>query len=89
MRLSDKLRVLILANNEADILGCTLDHLISHLGDPALVDVVADHCVDSTAEIALQRGVNVHVRAHQGASSKGHALRWWARKTDTAPSPKE
>lgn len=83
----NKLVVLILANNEADVIGSTLENLLIHYNYPSRVHVVADQCVDSTAEIAQRKGVKVHIRRHSGESTKGDALRWWVDKTSTEFSP--
>lgn len=83
----NNLVVLILAKNEADVIGSTLDHLLTQYGYPDRVHVVADHCIDATAEIAQARGVNVHIRRHHAESSKGAALRWWVEKTTHEISP--
>ena len=73
--------VLILARNEAGVLGKTLANLVPHLDDPAQIHVVADHSVDSTASIARKAGVTLHLRSHGRMQGKGAAMDWWVQHT--------
>jgi cellulose synthase/poly-beta-1,6-N-acetylglucosamine synthase-like glycosyltransferase len=69
-----RLAVLTPAHNEEETLGPTLDALRPQLaaGDVALV--VADNCVDATAEVARRHGVEVVERHDDTRRGKGFAL---------------
>lgn len=76
--------VLMPAHNEADVLGATLDDLLSVLPSSASILVIADNCDDRTAEIGRQRGVNVVERHDPENRGKGFALdcgRDWLRRS--------
>jgi cellulose synthase/poly-beta-1,6-N-acetylglucosamine synthase-like glycosyltransferase len=51
--------VVVPAHNEEDVIGATLDELLSQSRKPDHVIVVADNCTDRTIEIARERGVEV------------------------------
>jgi cellulose synthase/poly-beta-1,6-N-acetylglucosamine synthase-like glycosyltransferase len=80
------LEVLILARDEADVLGMTLAAVTSQLAVPGHVHVVADHCSDTTAEVARKMGAAVYVR-RVGRPGKGRALDWWLRHTRVGSDP--
>ena len=76
-----ELAVVILARDEAAVLGDTLCSLNRLLGPNDRIQVVADHCQDTTATIARRNGAQVHVRSGGGNSGKGPALAWWMNRT--------
>jgi len=51
--------VLIPAHNEEELVGLTIDSLMSQNRKPERVIVIADNCTDQTIEIARNRGVEV------------------------------
>ena len=73
----EAIHVVILARNEASVIGGTLLALSISLGPKDQMHVVADHCTDETAHIAHDAGANVYLRQDGGPAGKGHALRWW------------
>jgi hypothetical protein len=75
------LDVVILARDEADIIGETLRCLLPLVGDNDRIHVVADHCQDQTTRVARRAGAAVHVRWEPGPEGKGAALRWWLERT--------
>jgi len=75
-RVIPTLDVLILARDEADVLPFSLSSVVPQLGPADRLTVVADHCEDSTAEVASSMGARVLLR-HQGPVGKGQALKWW------------
>ncbi len=66
--------IIMPAHNEVEVLGETLDQLLSFLPDSVSVLVVADNCADQTAEIARTRAVTVIEREEPSKRGKGHAL---------------
>ena len=76
-----QLVVLILAKDEAEIIGDSLRSLIEQDIPPKAIHVVADHCTDATADVAATYGVKVLKRNGSGRTGKGPALAWWVRKT--------
>ena len=82
-----RLEVLILARDEADVLGRTLAAVNGQLGVSDRVHVVADHCDDATADIARSLGAVVHVR-RDGRPGKGRALDWWLRHNRGGSDPR-
>ena len=74
------LDILILARNEETILDRSLACLQPMLEANDRLHVVADHCLDRTAEIAGRYGVEVHRRL-TGTPGKGRALAWWLSRT--------
>jgi cellulose synthase/poly-beta-1,6-N-acetylglucosamine synthase-like glycosyltransferase len=83
-----EIAVVILARNEASILGETLRHLKQILSPQEQLHVVADHCQDQTALIAYRTGVSLHVRS-EGLAGKGPALHWWLNQTHANNSPNQ
>lgn len=77
----EAIHVVILARNEASVIGGTLLALSIGLGPKDQMHVVADHCSDATAHIAHEAGANVYLRQDGGLAGKGHALRWWLDET--------
>jgi hypothetical protein len=75
------LDVVILARDEADIIGETLRCLLPLVGDSDRIHVVADHCQDQTTRAARRAGATVYVRWEPGPEGKGAALRWWLERT--------
>ena len=70
-----KMRVVIPAHNEGNVLGNLLDDLaVQDFAGDIAVWVVADRCTDRTVEIAAARG-RVDVRT-EGPEGKGEALAW-------------
>ncbi len=66
--------ILMPAHNEAAIIGTTLDQLLPELPDGVSILVVADNCIDDTAELARARGVAVVERHDAVNRGKGFAL---------------
>lgn len=66
--------ILMPAHNEAAIIGTTLDQLLRELPDGVGILVVADNCIDDTAELARARGVAVVERHDAVKRGKGFAL---------------
>ncbi len=66
--------VLIPAHNEEDVIGTTLNSLLSALPDSGRIVVVADNCTDKTAEVARSHGVDVIERHDTNNRGKGFAL---------------
>lgn len=83
------IQVLILARNEAAILGGTLRALRMVVGSGDKIHVVADHCRDTTASVARREGAIVHVRNDGGPTGKGQALKWWLEETRIGALPDE
>jgi cellulose synthase/poly-beta-1,6-N-acetylglucosamine synthase-like glycosyltransferase len=75
------LDVVILARDEADVIGETLRSLVPEVGNSDRIHVVADHCHDQTPRLAREAGAAVHVRSGAGPEGKGAALRWWLERT--------
>ncbi len=73
--------VVILARDEAAVLGDTLSSLNRLVMPDDRIHVVADHCHDLTAKIARRNGAQVHVRSGGGNCGKGPALAWWMGRT--------
>ncbi|MEW6567716.1 MAG: glycosyltransferase family 2 protein [Chloroflexota bacterium] len=83
----EALTFLILARDEAPIQGRTPTALTAALGPRDQIHIVADHCRDATAAVAVACGAVVHVRTDGGAPGKGPALRWWLEHTRRSCSP--
>ena len=81
--------VVILARNEEAVLGKTLERLSPLINKPESIHVVADHCIDATAELARRAGVSVHIRTQGGPTGKGPALRWWLNRTQEKSAPSQ
>jgi len=85
----EPIHVVILARNEASVIGGTLLALSIGLGPMDQMHVVADHCRDATARIAQKGGANVYLRENGGPAGKGQALRWWLEQTSAEASPED
>jgi 1,2-diacylglycerol 3-beta-glucosyltransferase len=75
---STRFRIIIPAHDEAAVIGATVSRLLaldypSHLFS---IHIVADHCSDSTAEVARQAGAVVHERNEGPRTGKAAALSW-------------
>jgi cellulose synthase/poly-beta-1,6-N-acetylglucosamine synthase-like glycosyltransferase len=81
--------VVILARNEEAVLGKTLERLSPLINNSENIHVVADHCIDATADIARRAGVTVHIRTQGGPAGKGPALRWWLNRTQEKSTPSQ
>ncbi len=81
------LAIVILARDEAEVIGRTVALARQACGPFDEVHVVADHCRDRTAEVARESGAIVHVRSGQKSLGKGAALRWWLERTRSEPHP--
>ena len=81
--------VVILARNEEAVLGKTLERLSPLIKKSENIHVVADHCIDATADIARRAGVSVHIRTQGGPDGKGPALRWWLNRTHEKSTPSQ
>ncbi|MFN0122038.1 MAG: glycosyltransferase family 2 protein [Blastocatellia bacterium] len=73
--------ILIAARDEAGVIGDTVRALGPMLDEwpGARVQVVADHCVDQTADEARQAGAVVSARM-AGRMGKGAVIDWWLRE---------
>jgi cellulose synthase/poly-beta-1,6-N-acetylglucosamine synthase-like glycosyltransferase len=76
--------VMVPAHNEELLIGDTLASLRTIDYDEGLFDVhvVADNCVDRTAEIVAAQGWNAHVRHDLERPGKGPALNWLFERLD-------
>ena len=77
--------IVIPAHDEAEVLGKTLQSLQTALGEDMRVLVVADNCMDTTAEIARDHGVEVVERTNAQDRGKGFALAFAAEHLTVAP----
>ncbi len=71
------LLILVVAHNEEKTMGGTLEALTQQTTQGEVV-VLADHCSDQTAAIAIHAGARVLVRS-EGHAGKADALSWFAR----------
>jgi cellulose synthase/poly-beta-1,6-N-acetylglucosamine synthase-like glycosyltransferase len=85
----DGIHVVIMARNEAAIIGATVNALAMGIGSEDQIHVVADHCQDGTAINARKAGATVHIRQDGGPAGKGQALKWWLEATRDVASPNE
>jgi len=79
------LDVVILARDEAGIIGETLRSLAPVVGGNDRIHVVADNCHDQTFAMARQAGAIVHERSRAEPEGKGAALQWWLERTASQP----
>ncbi len=70
------LRVVVPAHDEEAVIAKVVSDLSDSDYSSKQIWVIADHCSDSTAEIAGGRGANVAVRS-EGPPGKGAALAWY------------
>jgi 1,2-diacylglycerol 3-beta-glucosyltransferase len=70
--------VAVPAHDECSVIEATIKRLrqLDYPAELFTIHVVADHCIDNTAELALQPGVQVHEREDGLRGSKGAALSW-------------
>lgn len=76
--------IIVPAHNEESILGARLSLLIDAAGSAKIL-VVADNCTDSTAQIALEAGVDVIERHNPQMRGKGFALDFARKHLETSP----
>lgn len=69
-----RIAVLIPAHNEQFVIRSTIASIVGQLADGDRLVVVADNCVDHTAEAARQLGAEVTVRVDRNLRGKGYAL---------------
>ena len=76
-----RLLVLIVARNEQSVIEQTLSKLKDQADadDSIRITVLADHCLDRTAQIADEMGAQVCLR-HNGNPGKAESLSWFAEK---------
>jgi cellulose synthase/poly-beta-1,6-N-acetylglucosamine synthase-like glycosyltransferase len=77
--------ILILARDESDVVGETIDRVRRSAAPTDRIHVVADHCQDRTAAVAREHGAIVHIRSGASPSGKGPAIRWWLERTRREP----
>ena len=70
--------LVVAAHNEHAVIGELVENLqqLNYPKDMYDIYVIADNCMDDTAEIAAKAGALVHVRTHPTKKSKGYALDW-------------
>lgn len=73
-RLRPRIAILIPAHNEEAGLPATLSSLQCQLGVADRILVVADNCIDRTADVARRAGADVVERSHADLRGKGYAL---------------
>ena len=73
---SRRIAVLIPAHNESAGLQPTLEDVKGQLGERDRLVVVADNCIDDTADVAARLGAEVTVRHDLTKIGKGYALDW-------------
>jgi cellulose synthase/poly-beta-1,6-N-acetylglucosamine synthase-like glycosyltransferase len=80
--------VAIPAHDEGAVIGRTVAtlKLMDYPPDLFAIAVVADHCSDSTAEVARRAGAQVYERTAGARGGKGDALRWLFEKTLAPPA---
>jgi len=66
--------VLVPAHNEESIISSTLHSIVSQLNDDDVLLVVADNCIDNTANLARKCGAKVIERKDADLRGKGYAL---------------
>ena len=76
---SKSFAILVCAHNEEAVIASLVDNLIKLNYNNKLYDifVVADNCVDRTAEVARKAGAIVLERSHPTKRSKGYAMDWF------------
>jgi 1,2-diacylglycerol 3-beta-glucosyltransferase len=75
---STRFMIVIPAHNEVNVIRTTIKrlHALDYPPDLFSIHILADHCSDTTAEVARQAGANVHERNEGPRSGKGAALSW-------------
>lgn len=84
-RPSPSIAVLIPAHNEEAGLSATLSSIRNQLARGNRILVVADNCLDRTADVARQAGVDVVERHHATLRGKGYALNFGVQSLAAAP----
>jgi cellulose synthase/poly-beta-1,6-N-acetylglucosamine synthase-like glycosyltransferase len=86
-----RLFVLVPAHNESALIARCVHSLLAqeYPRDHLRVIVIADNCVDDTAEVARAAGAEVMVRTVPDVRGKGHALRWAMDRLFADPDPSE
>ena len=74
---NQQIATVIFAQDEALVIGETVETVVKALGANDKLFVIADNCTDDTASIAAKAGANVFARPGEKASSKGDALAWF------------
>jgi len=77
-----KVRAIIAAHNEAQVIGVTVEHAVAAL-TPQPVFVIADRCDDATAVLARDAGARVLERL-DGPPGKGAAVAWFLDRPEAA-----
>ena len=82
LQLTSRIAVAVPALNEAGVIGASVQNLrnIEYPANLFDIHVVADHCTDTTAEVARAAGAEVHVRNEGPRGRKGFALDWLIRR---------
>lgn len=80
-----RIAILIPAHNEEAGLLATLSSLQPQLGTRDRILVVADNCLDRTADVARQAGADVVERSHAELRGKGYALDFGVQALASAP----
>ena len=79
---STRFMIIIPAHNEVSVIKATIKrlHAIDYPSHLFSIHILADHCSDTTAEVARQAGAFVHERNEGPRSGKGAALSWLFQK---------
>lgn len=83
----EAINILIPARNESEVIERTLERLLADGIHPQQIDVIADHCQDDTAQIAIRLGTRVWERSDGGPVGKGPAISWWLRQSRDMADP--
>lgn len=75
-----KIAFLILAHNEAQVIGSTITSVLEDQDPGGPLFVVADNCTDDTASCARAAGAQVFTRTTGTPDGKGKALAWFMRE---------
>ena len=81
--------ILVPAHNEALNVAATVQSIVANDYPEHLraVHVVADNCVDETAEVARRAGADAHERHDENAPGKGPALNWLVQRLVNSGEP--
>jgi cellulose synthase/poly-beta-1,6-N-acetylglucosamine synthase-like glycosyltransferase len=80
-----RLAVLMPAHNEASIVSATVRSIASQLRKHDQLLVIADNCVDNTADLARSEGAEVIERSDSQQRGKGYALDYGVRHLERDP----
>ena len=72
--------MLILAHDEAEVIGNTALSIMTALSPDETLVVVADNCTDETVMSARSAGAQVFIRSTGSANGKGEALAWFLKE---------